>query len=109
MGFVENQQNGVTGEAGHRLATHYALSPDIPMSMDEHVPFDNQGFLPVTQDLTDRLFPASEAQSPPTSEKEDLLRPAEGLGFGEASGRSSSPHTSPWRICRPLRWSRYWS
>ena len=25
LGFVENQQNGVTGEAGHRLATHDGL------------------------------------------------------------------------------------
>ena len=25
LGFVENQQNGVTGEAGHWLATHYGL------------------------------------------------------------------------------------
>ncbi len=82
LGFVENQQNGVTGEAGHRLATHYGLtllpqipwSPDLSLSMDEHVPFDHQVFLPVAEYLTDRHFPASEVQSPPTSEKDDLLR-----------------------------------
>ncbi len=82
LGFVENQQNGLTGEAGHRLATHYGLtllpqipwSPDLSLSMDEHVPFDHQVFLPVAEYLTDRHFPASEVQSPPTSEKDDLLR-----------------------------------
>ena len=29
LGFVENQQNGLTGEACHRLATHYGL-PLLP-------------------------------------------------------------------------------
>ena len=85
IGLVENQQNGVTREAGHRLATHDRLplltqipwSPDIPLSMDEHVPFDHQVFLPVAQALTDLLFPASEVQGPPTSENSDLLRRAE--------------------------------
>ena len=66
LGFVENQQNGVTGEAGHHLARDYGLpllvqipwSPEIPMSMDVHEPFDHQLFLPVAEALIDRLFPA---------------------------------------------------
>jgi Mrp family chromosome partitioning ATPase len=47
LGFVENQQNGVTGEAGNHLARDYGLpllvqiawSPEIPMAMDIHEPF----------------------------------------------------------------------
>jgi len=85
LGFVENQHNGVTGEAGHRLATDYGLplllqilwSPKIPMSMDVHQPFDHQYFLPVAEALINRLFSASGMEGPPTSEKDDLLRRAE--------------------------------
>ena len=64
LGFVENQQNGVTGEAGIHLASDYGLpllaqipwTPEIPMAMDIHEPFDHQVFLPVAEALIDRLF-----------------------------------------------------
>ncbi len=64
LGFVENQQNGVTGEAGIHLANDYGLpllvqipwTPEIPMAMDIHEPFDHQVFLPVAEALIDRLF-----------------------------------------------------
>ncbi len=57
LGFVENQQNAVTGEAGHRLAEDYGLpllvqipwTPEIPMAMDIHEPFNHQVFLPVAE------------------------------------------------------------
>ena len=103
LGVVENQQNDVTGEACHRLATHYGLpllvqipwSPDIPMSMHEHVPFDQEGFLAVAEALTARLFPASEVQSPPTSEEEDLLRRAEAWASGEQWAAPAPPTQAP--------------
>ena len=72
LGFVENQQNGFTEEAGIHLADDYGLpllvqipwSPDIPTSMNLHEPFDHQDFLPVAEALTARLFPAPEVKSP---------------------------------------------
>ena len=85
LGFVENQQNGAIGEAGHRLAAQYGLpllaqipwSIDIPTSMDEHVPLDHQPFLPVAQALTAQIFPPAGLKRPPTSEEEEPLRRAE--------------------------------
>ena len=53
------------------------------MSMDEHAPFDHQGFLPVAEALIDRLFPAPGREIPPPSEKDDLLRRAEAWASGE--------------------------
>ncbi len=103
LGFVENQQNGVTGGAGHRLSTDYGLpllvqipwSPEIPMSMDVHEPFDHQDFLPVTEALINRLFPASGMEGPPTSEKDDLLRRAEAWVSGEQWEAPAVPTPAP--------------
>jgi hypothetical protein len=103
LGFVENQQNGVTGEAGHHLASDYGLplltqipwSPEIPMSMDVHEPFDHEFFLPVAEALTGRLFPASDRESPPTSEKDDLLRRAEAWASGEQWEAPAPPTPAP--------------
>ena len=88
LGFVENQQNGVTGEAGHHLARDYGLpllvqipwSPEIPMSMDVHEPFDHQFFLPVAEALIDRLFPAPEV-NPPNLREGGAVAPGRGLGL----------------------------
>ncbi len=116
LGFLENQQNGVAGEAGHRLATHYGLpllvqipwSPDISMSMDVHAPFDHQEFLPVAEALTARLFPAPEVKSPqPPRRVICCAGPRPGPRVKKWAVQRLQ--YSPWRICRPLRWSRYWS
>jgi MinD superfamily P-loop ATPase len=100
LGFVENQHNGVTGKAGHRLATHYGLpllvqipwSPDISMSMDVHEPFDHQEFLPVAEALTARLFPAPEVKSPqPPRRVIFCARPRPGLRVKNGKPRQP-PH-----------------
>ncbi len=118
LGFVENQQNGVTGEAGHHLASDYGLpllaqipwTPEISMSMDVREAFDHQVFLLVAEALIDRLFFSPATEAPSISEDSDLLRQAEAWVFiGSRMGGSGSPHTSPWRICRGPRTSGYGS
>ncbi len=81
--LVENQENGVTGEAGNHLARDYGLpllvqipwSPEILMSMDVHEPFDHQIFLPVAE--------------------EDLLRQAEAWVSGERWETPAPPAAAP--------------
>ncbi len=103
MGFVENQQNGVTGEAGHHLARDYGLplllqipwSPEIPMSMDVHEPFDHQFFLPVAEALIARLFFSPATEAPPISENNNLLRQAEVWAYGEPWEAPAPPAAAP--------------
>ncbi len=103
LGFVENQHNGVTGEAGIHLAEDYGLpllvqipwTPEIPMAMDIHEPFDHQPFLPVAEALVDRLFFSPATKAPPTSENSDLLRRAEAWASGEQVAAPAVPTPAP--------------
>ena len=103
LGFVENQQNGVTGEAGHHLASDYGLpllaqipwTPEIPMSMDVHEAFDHQIFLPVAEALIDRLFFSPATEAPSISEDSDLLRQAEAWASSEPWEAPAPPAAAP--------------
>ena len=117
LGFVENQNHGVTGEAGIHLASDYGLpllvqipwTPEIPMSMDVHVTFDHQIFLPVAEALIARLFFSPATEAPPISENNNLLRQAEAWVSGEPWQAPAPPAAAPWRICRGPRNSGYGS
>jgi len=65
------------------------------MSIDVHETFAHQSFPPVAEALTDRLFPASGRESPPTSEKDDRLRRAEAWASGEQWATPASPVQAP--------------
>ncbi|MEE9161353.1 MAG: P-loop NTPase [Candidatus Neomarinimicrobiota bacterium] len=103
LGFVENQHNGVTGEAGIHLAEDYGLpllvqipwTPEIPMSMDVHEAFDHQIFLPVAEALIDRLFFSPATEVPPISEDSDLLRQAEAWVSGRPWEAPAPPPQAP--------------
>lgn len=59
VGLVENTVNGIAGEAGVRLADAFGLplltqvpwSEDIVYSMEEHIPFNHDAFLPVAHEV----------------------------------------------------------
>ena len=103
LGFVENQKNGVTGEAGTHPAEDYGLpllvqipwTPEMPMSMDVHEPFGHQIFLPVAEALIDRPFFSPATEAPSISENGDLLRQAEAWVSGEEWEVPTPPTPAP--------------
>ncbi len=64
LGILENTPNAIDGEAGHRLAEMFRVpllaqipwTDDIPCSMEDHVPFNHDLFLPVAQVVADTLL-----------------------------------------------------